>query len=262
MTAEETEKSKMEEKYSSTTIDWKKTLIHFSLLSGVDMSIQVGYVTLWADKDKSVDTQVSVENPETKDISFPYAATSRHLLYSAVARSVFLLLTFLVSHKKVIPKIIQSFVGYIIGGIIYAFCVHLTFRFLLDSELDNGVFNVPYLFLIVFNFSINVAAFFLARKAVFESGAIEKESCKEKDGKEDDEKSDRDDGEDEDEDDMWDYDQINAERKIPIYKMVPKIASWYKHQLGWIVLGYSCLIIIVSSKLSLYHRCYCVNFFY
>ena len=282
------EESNKKGQESPTAIDWKKIFVHYSLLSGVDVAIHAGYAKLWSsdDQDKviDIDVQTTGETPEPIDLSSPYAATTKHLLYSAKARAIFLLVTFLVCHMKWIPKKIQPWFSYIVASVIYVFIVHLSYRFLADSELDIGIFYVSYLFLIVFDLTVNIAAFFLATQVAFDSGAIEKISKKEKKKKaqdeketdkngketEKDEKSDGDEDkdeeedeeeDDEDEDDDMDFNQINAERKVPLYKMVPKIASWYTRQAGWIGAGYFCMLILILSKLPL-HMAYVLHFFF
>ncbi len=181
-------KDKMEKKQSFTTIDWLKIYSYMTLLSGVDIAIQSQLSQQWQSENKISQTAaktlevqpkpITIDNQTTTITQSSFATTANQLFYSAFGRVVFLLLTSILCQQKLIPKKIQPHVGYIIGGVVYACCVHLTIRVLMDSELDAFVFNLQYIFLFVFNLSVNITVLFLVRKVVFECGVIEKEDKK------------------------------------------------------------------------------------
>ncbi len=324
---------KTDQKPGFGVFDWVKMYSYMALMSGVDIAIQTQLSQQWqlenvismpaVEQTQGTEPMpIQIGNQTTIKSLSSFGTTAKQLYYAAFGRLIFLLLTFVLCQQKLIPKMIQPSIGYMIGFIVYAFCIHVMVRFLMDSELPVSVFNLPYMFLALFNISFNIVVCLLARKAVFGSGAIEKteksdeeeEGVEKKDEKQREKATDTDGGDDEtehakqdkkerkivrikeknaekedevmrdkqgeeevegdleckveteegvknddkedneydeDEDEEGERDFENAERKIPLYKMLLKLAKWYTPQLRWILLGYACLAFKMTCKYNI-----------
>ena len=215
-------------------IDWIKLMSRILLLAGLDISIhyqfsidqQLDGIDL-EKNNYTLDATVVLDDPTP----YNYHDTAQQLLYSAMARFIFVLTCWQLSRKKAIPKAVQPVAGYVIGGFVYLFFIHALYRLLLHSEQYGLALSLSYTFLTVFNVIANIATCFMARHVVLASGAIEEPKSDIDENNEDGEK-----------------DIENGERTIPMITMLGKLALWYRHEFKWIILGYLCLAV----KMSMY----------